>query len=123
MTDADGNFHISLEGVYGFNKSLSRGRVKCTFSIRQRVIDRSTGLSCIPFMTEIANFFQCRINYGSSNIMIFFAGANKKHHITKLYFDKYCLMTSKQLNYLCFSLRLDYLGKSLTDKEVIEIQN
>lgn len=71
FTDADGNFHISLEGVYGLNSSISRGRVKCTFSIVQRVIDKSTGLSCIPFMTEIANLFQCKIKHNINNRMIF----------------------------------------------------
>jgi hypothetical protein len=123
MTDADGNFHISLEGVYGLNKLRVRGRVKCTFSIRQRIIDMPTGLSCVPFMTEIADLFQCKINKGSSNIMVFFAGANSKHYLTKLYYDKYPLMTSKRHDYLCFLQGLNYLGKRLNEKEVIEIQN
>ena len=34
MTDSDGNFHISLEGVYGLTGSTVKGRVKCTFSIK-----------------------------------------------------------------------------------------
>ncbi len=57
MTDADGNFIISLEGVYDLNNSKVRGRVRCTFSITQRLIDKPTGLSCLPFMTEISSFF------------------------------------------------------------------
>jgi len=123
MVDADGNFHISLEGVYGSNNSLVRGRVKCTFSIKQRVIDKPTGLSCVPFMTEIADLFQCKINYKSNNAMTFLVQADKKHYLTKTYFNRYPLMTSKWLNYLCFLQGLDYLGKRLTDREIIEIKN
>lgn len=122
MTDADGNFIISLEGVYGLNNSLSRGRVKCTFSIKQRVIDKPTGLSCIPFMTEIGNLFQCNIKYQYNNEMRFLAQADSKHHIIKHYFDKYPLMTSKYLNYLSFLEATSYLGRRLTDKEIIDIQ-
>ena len=48
--------------------------------------------------------------------MTFCAQADSKHSLTKSYFDKYPLMTSKQLNYLCFIQGLDYLGKRLTDK-------
>jgi LAGLIDADG endonuclease len=123
MTDADGNFHISLEGTYGSNNSLARGRVKCTFSIKQRVTDKPTGLSCVPFMSEIAKFFQCKINYKSDNEMTFLVQADNIHYLTKSYFNKYPLMTSKHLNYLCFLQALDYLGRRLTDKEILEIQS
>lgn len=34
--------------------------------------------------------------------MRFLAQADNKYHITKLYFDKYTLMTSEYLNYLSF---------------------
>jgi len=122
MTDADGNFLISLEGVYGLNNSRTRGRVKCIFSIKQRVVDKPTNLSCIVFMTEIADLFKCNINYKYDNEMTFCAGADSKHYITKNYFDEYPLMTSKRHNYLCFLHGLDYLGKRLTNKEIEEIQ-
>jgi hypothetical protein len=111
-----------LEGIYGLNSSQARGRVKCTFIIRQRIIDKPTGLSCVPFMTEIADLFQCKINLEPSNIMTISVGANNKHHLIKSYFDKYPLMTSKRLNYLCFLQGLDYLGRRLTDKEIIKVQ-
>jgi len=122
FTDADGHFQISLEGIYGLNKSLCRGRVKCIFSIKQRVIDKGTGDSCIPFMSKIAKIFQCNIQYESENQMTFMAQADSKHYLTKSYFDKYPLMTSKHLDYLCFLEGLNYLGKRLTSQEVIEIQ-
>jgi len=123
FTDADGHFQINLGGTYRLNKVVSRGRVKCTFSIKQRVIDKPTGDSCVPFMSKIAEFFQCKIiRYKSKNEMTFFAQANSKHYLTKSYFDKYPLMTSKRLDYLCFLQGLNYLGKRLTDQEVIEIQ-
>lgn len=122
MVDADGCFYISLNGVYGSNNSLSRDRVQCTFAIKQRVIDKPTGLSCVPFMTEIADLFQCQINYKSSNAMTFCAQANSKHYLTKSYFDKYPLMSSKQLNYLCFIKGLNYLGKRLTNKKIRDVQ-
>lgn len=122
FADADGHFQISLEGIYGLNNSLSRGRVKCVFSIKQRVIDKLTGDSCVPFMSKIAKFFQCNVKYESKNEMAFLAQSNNKHFLTKFYFDKYPLMTSKRLDYLCFLQGLDYLGKRLTDKEIIEIK-
>jgi hypothetical protein len=89
MTDANGNFYISLDGVYGLNNSIVRGRVKCTFSINKRVIDKAAGLSCVPFMTEIANFFQCKMNFIGENLMIIRVSANSKHYLTKLYFEKF----------------------------------
>lgn len=122
FTDADGHFQISLQGVYGSNNSLARPRVKCTFSVKQRVIDKRTGDSFVPIMSKIAEFFQCNVNYASNNAMTFLAQADSKHHLTKSYFDKYPLMTSKRLNYLCFLQGLNYLGKRLTDQEIIEIK-
>lgn len=122
MADSDGNFHISLEGVYGSNNSRLRGRVKCSFSIKQRVIDKPTGLSCVPFMTEIADLFECNINYKAINEMVFLVQADSKHYLTKSYFDKFPLMSSKHLDYLCYLQGLPYLGKRLTSKEITEIQ-
>ena len=122
FTDADGHFQISIEGIYGLNNSLSRGRVKCTFSIKQRVIDKPTGDSCVPIMSKIAEFFQCNLIYQPKNEMTFLAQADSKHHLTKYYFDKYPLITSKHLDYLCFLQGLSYLGKRLTDQEITEIQ-
>lgn len=122
MTDADGHFHIGLEGIYGLTGSLVSGRVKCSFSINKKIIDKPTGLSCLLFMTEIANFFQCKINFYGENIMIFRVSANSKHYLTKSYFDKYPLMTSKRHNYLCFLTGLNYLGKRLSYNEIREIK-
>jgi hypothetical protein len=123
MTDSDGNFHISLQGIYGLNNSIAKGRVICTFSIKQRVLDMVTGDNCVPFMTEIANFFQSNINYTSNNAMTFLVQANSKHYLTKSYFDKYPLMSSKYLNYLCYLQGQNYLGKRLADEEIITIRS
>ena len=122
FTDADGNFHISLEGPYGLNGSLSKGRVKCSFTIVQNMIYKPTGESCIPFMTEIANLFECKLNYRKYNALVFIVGANSKHCLVRNYFDKYPLMSSKYLNYKDYLKGLDYLGRSLTIKEISEIQ-
>jgi hypothetical protein len=99
FTDADGNFHISLEGVYRLNNSVTRGRVKCSFSIAQRVIYKPTSESCIPFMTEIAGLFQCKINYKSNNIITSVAGADSKHFI----------MLSHSLDKICYTMLLTTL--------------
>jgi hypothetical protein len=122
MTDADGNFTINLAGKYAINNSLSKNRVKCIYSIKQRIIDKATKENCIPFMANIANLFQCNINQKSPNIIGFFAQANNKHYLVKSYFDNYPLMTSKYLDYLCFLEGLNYLGKSLTNEEISEVQ-
>jgi LAGLIDADG endonuclease len=74
-------------------------------------------------MSKIAEFFQCNVKYESENEMTFLAQANSKHYLTKSYFDKYPLMTSKRLDYLCFLQGLNYLGKRLTNQEIIEIKN
>lgn len=111
FADADGNFTISLEGCYAQtlsdNKS-QRGRVKCIFSIKQRVIDKASGESLVPIMTKIAKLFECKINYKSTNEMTFMVQANNKHSLTTSYFYKYPLMTSKYLDYLCFVKGLNY---------------
>jgi hypothetical protein len=122
FTYADGHFQISLEGLYGLNKSINRGRVKCIFSIKQRKIDKLTGDYCLPFMSKIADLFQCKIKYESENEITFFAQADSKHYLTKFYFDKYPLMTSKHLDYLCFVQALDYLSKRLINQEINNIQ-
>jgi len=122
MTDADGSFQISLGGIYGLNGSTVRGRVKCIFSISQKKIDKPSGLSSEPFMSKIASLFQCKINYTRFNALVFQAQADGKHHLIRSYFDKYPLMTSKHLNYLCFLQGLNYLTKRLSDKEIFEIR-
>lgn len=113
---------MSLEGKYGLNNSLARGRVKCIFSIKQRATDKPTGDSCVPFMTEIAIFFKCKIIYKSANEITFLAQADSKHHLISYYFDKYPLMTSKYLDYISFVKAFNYLGKRLTDQEIVEVQ-
>jgi len=40
-----------------------RGRVQCVFSINQREIYKKTGESNIPFMSELAQFFQVNLNH------------------------------------------------------------
>jgi LAGLIDADG endonuclease len=122
MTDADGNFYIYLGGSYGLNNLMTNGIVQCSFSINQRIIDKSTGLSCVPFMTEIANSFQCKIYHKIENAIVFIANANNKHYLIKKYFDKFPLMSSKHLNYLSYLDGLNYLGKHLTNEEIINIQ-
>lgn len=72
-----------------------------------------TGDSCLPFMSKITDLFKSKINYESKNEITFFAQANSKHYLTKFYLDKYPLMTSKRLDYLCFKQALNYLSKCL----------
>jgi hypothetical protein len=122
FTDADGNFMIQLSGTYGLKNCMGKSRVKCLFRINQRLEDKLTNDSCLPFMIEITNLFQSNINYISDNAIGFTVSANNKHYLTKLYFDKYPLMTSKHLNYLSYLQGLNYLGRHLTNEEIIEIQ-
>jgi len=96
---------------------------KYIFSIKQRVIDKPTGDYCEPFMLKIAKFFLCNIKYETENVMTFLVQANSKHHKVKSYFEKYPLMTSKHLDYLCFLQALNYLGKRLVDQEFLDLQN
>jgi hypothetical protein len=123
MVEADGCFHIYLKGLYASNDSLIRGRVICQFELVQRKIDEASNLSCLPFMTEIANIFQCNIRYKGDNAIFFMLQENNKHYMIKSYFDKFPLMSSKYLNYLCYIKGLNYLGKRLTNKEILEIRD
>lgn len=70
-------------------------------------------------MSDIANLFKCKINYKTGNGMVFTVQANNKHSLVKSYFDKYPLMSSKYLNYLCYLEGQNYLGRRLTDKEIL----
>ncbi len=121
MTDSDGCFYIS--GVYGLTNSTHKGRVICSFILKQRMVDKAVNLSCVPFMREITNLFECKINYKGTNEIVFVAQANSKHYLVRSYFDKFPLMSSKYLNYICYVKALNYLGKRLTNKEIIEIQS
>lgn len=47
----------------------SRGRVKCVFSLNKSEINRITDQSNVPFMTELAKFFQVHLNYKLANSM------------------------------------------------------
>ena len=73
-------------------------------------------------MTDIANFFQCKKNYVDENLIIVRLSGNNKHHLTKSYFDKYPLVTSKRYNYLSFLQELSYLDRRLTDKEIFKFK-
>ena len=61
--------------TYRLNKPIcltkSRGRIKCTLSIKQRMIDKPTGGYYVPFMSKTADFFQCKIKYESKNVITF----------------------------------------------------
>lgn len=122
MTDSDGCFNIALCGAYGLTNYLNKGRVICSYTLKQRIIDRSTNLSCIPFMTYLANFFECKINHKNDNDIVFVVQANSKHYLVKFYFEKFPLMSSKYLNYLSYIQALNYLGKRLNYQEIIEIK-
>lgn len=124
FTDTDGHFSIKLTGYYKSFNSIERDRVQCIFSINQNEIYKKTGESCISFMTKLANFFSCNLNYknGINTYLIFFVQNDKNQKIVTDYFDKYTLMSSKYLNYLCYVKGLNYLGKRLSEKEIIEIQ-
>lgn len=56
--DTDGHFSIKLTGCYGSDNLESRGRVQCVFSINKSELNRITGESNVPFMTELAQFLK-----------------------------------------------------------------
>ena len=129
--DTDGHFSIKLTGEYGSNDNVTRGRVQCVFSINQSELNRVTGESNVPFMTLLANFFQVNLNHKvansplfkkPANTIVFFAQSDRKHYIITTYLTKFPLMSSKYLNYLSFFKGLNYLGKRLTEQEIVEIR-
>lgn len=101
------------------------------FSINQSELNRVTGESNVPFMTLLANFFQVNLNHKvansplfkkPANTIVFFAQSDRKHYIITTYLTKFPLMSSKYLNYLSFFKGLNYLGKRLTEQEIVEIR-
>ncbi len=131
FTDADGNFSIKLTGSYKSENITERGRIQCVFSINQNEIHKKTNESCVPFMTKLANYFECNLNHRlannaifkeSSALIVFYVQSDKKHYIVINYFDKYPLMSSKYLNYLCYKEGLSYLSKRLNENEISKIQ-
>jgi len=130
--DTDGHFSIKLTGCYSSDDSKSRGRVQCVFSINQSEFNRVTKESNVSFMSQLAEFFQVKLNYKVENspifkqpakVVVFFAQSDRKHYIITSYLTKYPLMTSKHLNYLSFFKGLNYLGKRLTSEEILEIRS
>jgi hypothetical protein len=82
-------------------------------------------------MSELAQFFEVNLNHKIANstvfkkpakTIVFFAQSDRKHHIITSYLTKFPLMTSKYLNYLSFFKGLNYLGKRLTEQEILEIR-
>ena len=119
--DADGHFSIKLTGEYGSDDNVTRGRVKCVFSINQSELNRVKRESNVPFMTELANFFQVNLNNKVENsplfkepakTIVFFAQSDRKHYIITTYLTKFPLMSSKYLNYLSFFEGLHFLASA-----------
>lgn len=124
MIDSDGSFYIHLSGKYKSNDLAMRGRVKIHFSLQQRKMDNLINLSCVPFMTNIASNLKTNLYYlKNRNLVSITVQANNKHYLIKSYLDKFPLMSSKYLDYLCYEKGLDYLGKQLKNNEIIEIRN
>ena len=71
LIDTDGHFSIKLTGEYGSNDNVLRGRVRCVFSINQSELNRVTKESNVPFMTQLAHFFQVNLNYKVENSPLF----------------------------------------------------
>nr|QJQ35272.1 LAGLIDADG endonuclease [Fusarium lactis] len=123
--DADGGFYIGLRGRYSIkNRDLNiPGEVRCRFHLTQRITDKLTNESCIPFMTEIANYFTCKLyvsnQHNIANMMVSNINVLK---IINSYLNKYPLMTSKYLNYLCYLEGINYTKKYLSDDEIDKIQ-
>jgi hypothetical protein len=101
------------------------------FSINHSELNRVTKESNVPFMTQLAHFFQVNLNYKveksslfkkPAKAIVFFAQSDRKHYIITSYLTKFPLMSSKYLNYLSFFKGLDYLGKRLTEQEILEIR-
>jgi hypothetical protein len=115
---------ISLSGRYSLNiNHQGKNQVICLFFIKQRLIDKLSGESCLHFMEDIARCFNCKVYYKSGNAIVFVAQSFTNTNLVKSYFEEYPLMTSKHLNYLSFLKGFDYRGKYLSDNEIIEIQS
>lgn len=124
FTDADGNFYIALRGRYSTNPNNKySSEVRCYFNITQRIIDKLTKINCTYFMTEIAEFFTCKLYVTNYNIINITVSNIDKLNLINIYFEKYPLFTSKYLNYLSYLQGLNYVKQDLSYNEIIEIQS
>ena len=129
--DTDGHFSVKLTGEYVSDDNVTRGRVQCVFSLNQSELNRVTKESNVPFMTQLAHFFQVNLNYKVENSplfkepakkVVFFAQSDRKHYIVTSYLAKFPLMSSNYLNYLSFYQGLSFLGKRLEREEILKIR-
>lgn len=72
-------------------------------------------------MTEIANFFRCKL-YVTNNIIAITVSNMDKLKLINSYFNKYPLMISKYLNYLSYLEGLYYINRHISDNEISEIR-
>lgn len=101
FTDADGNFSIKFSEISTDSDINTRGRVITVFSINQREIYKRTYESFVEFMTKLAYFFKCNLNFRlvtspllkkPVKLLVFYVQSDKKHYLVTNYFNKYPLI-------------------------------
>ena len=99
--------------------------------MNQSEVKRISRESNVTFRYQLAEFFQVNLLYKTANsvsfknparLIVFYAQADKNHYLIISYLNKFPLISSKHLNYLCFVKAIQYLGKRLTDPEIKEIR-
>lgn len=124
FADADGCFYIKLQGKYSIkNPSIINNQIRCSFIIIQRKIDKLSGESCVPFMTELAYFFRSDLLISSTrNYVTLSVNTKNNHSKIRSYFDKFPLMSTKYLNYQCFVESLHFLKRGLSEEEINKVR-
>lgn len=83
-------------------------------------------------MTKIATFFNCNLYHKISTsdafkepvkMVVFYVQSDKSPTLVTNYFNKYPLMSSKGLKYLCYVQACNFLGKRLTEEEILEARS
>lgn len=132
FSEADSYFNIKI--ISNKLKPENNPKISCRFTIEQRQIDKRTGLSCEPFMSMLAQYFEVSLLTITRNNPKFSSPASSYYFsvetISKLnkiiyYFDKYPLIKIKGLDYKDFLIGYNMIlnKEHLTDVGIEKIKN
>jgi len=123
MSDSQGAFVVYLKDSNKILNLTNDSALVCSYLITQRFTDPSVAYSYVPFMTEIADLFGSKLYSKNENTLVFRTSATEKLHLIRSYFEKYPLMTTKYLDYLCYLQAQNYLNKVLTNEDLAKIKD
>lgn len=125
--DADGSFsiqHTKLEN------GAKKRKISCRLRIEQRMLDPKTKENYGYILTEVTKFFNCKLltrkQISTSNEYYTLTASSRESLVIILnYLKKFSLFSSKHLDYLDWSIAVEYIlaNKHYIESSIIEIDN